>query len=668
MNLSIRTRILITTLFPLLLILIGGTIIVAENSQASALARNMNRNVLGFQAIAALITELQRERGRTVMFLTGTLVRAELDAQRNQTDARLEAFRAALAASSLSTSEPLRNAPELLKLDALRSRIGVTVTEPAAAILPYSETIERLLHLMNAMANAPTTKGVGKVLTSLLLLETAQENAGILRATVLGILGVDQPLSGEQVMTVLRLKGGVDANLSSKALTLLPESLAQIKDFANRPDWRQLNRTVGVVLDQSRNGHFGIKPADFWQVSTGVIDDLGALIGVEVNSILAKTARFESEARRTLWGIVAGLIGVLAIALTFALVMANSMTRPIHQAVTMLRDIADGEGDLTRRLQVNGADEISDLARYFNRFVEKLQGIISAMVDNAVTVAAAATELSAISAQTTHSVQTLSSRTATVAVAAEQSSVNTTSVATGMEQAAMNLASVASATEQMSATIGDIAASAEKAHAISRQAGDQAGSVSALMQELSQAAREIGKVTEAITTISSQTNLLALNATIEAARAGAAGKGFAVVANEIKELARQTAGATEDIKHRISGMQQATASATGDIAKIATVIAEINHLIAGIASAIEEQTSVTRDVAGNVAQASNGVRNANARIAQTAGQSRSMAQDLAEVNGAVNEIRSGGDQVQASAVELSNLAERLRTVVKQFRI
>ena len=371
-----------------------------------------------------------------------------------------------------------------------------------------------------------------------------------------------------------------------------------------------------------------------------------------------------TQTRNLLLIALTGIIGLSGLAYW----ITRGIAGPVRHTVEMLKDIADGEGDLTRRLQVNGADEISDLARYFNRFVEKLQGIISQMVVNAVTVAAAATELSTISAQTAQSVQTLSSRTATVAAAAEQSSVNTASVAAGMEQAALNLASVAGATEQMSATIGDIAASTEKARAISRQAGDQAGSVSALMQELSQAAREIGKVTEAITAISSQTNLLALNATIEAARAGAAGKGFAVVANEIKELARQTAGATEDIKRRISGMQHATASATGDIAKIATVIAEVNHLIAGIASAIEEQTSVTRDVAGNIAQASDGVRDANERIVQTAGGSRSMARDLAEVNRAVGEIRSGGDQVQASVVELSNLAERLRSMVNQFRI
>jgi methyl-accepting chemotaxis protein len=188
------------------------------------------------------------------------------------------------------------------------------------------------------------------------------------------------------------------------------------------------------------------------------------------------------------------------------------------------------------------------------------------------------------------------------------------------------------------------------------------------MQELSQAAQEIGKVTEAITSISSQTNLLALNATIEAARAGAAGKGFAVVASEIKELARQTAGATKDIKARISGMQNATRNATDDIEKITAVIADINGLIAGIASAIEEQTTTTRDVAGHVAQASFGVQDANDRIAQTADVSRSMAQDLAEVHRAAGEIRSGGQYVQASAAELSGLAEQLRRMVNQFRV
>ena len=419
LNLSIRASILVTTLFPLLLILLGGIGIVSESVQTSTLAQNMSRNVICFQAASDLITELQRERGRTSMLLTGALTRTELDGQRRKTDARLEPFRTALNASNLGVGKQRQYAPEMFGIDTLRSEIGATVTEPTVAISRYSEKIDRLLQLMNAIANTPTSKGVGKTLTSLLVLESAKENAGILRATVSGILGVNQPLSEEQVMTVLRLKGGIDANLSSKALTLLPESVNRIKGFADQPDWRQMNRTIRIVLDHSHSGDFGIKPAEFWQVATSVVDDLEALVRIEISSILAKTAQLEHEAILNSWGIVAGLLGVLCMALVFALVMATSIIRPIHHLVAMFKDIAEGDGDLTQRLAVSGVHEISDLARHFNRFVEKLQGIIGQMVGYTGTVASAVTGLSAISVQTTQSVQTLSSRTATVASAAE---------------------------------------------------------------------------------------------------------------------------------------------------------------------------------------------------------------------------------------------------------
>ena len=359
-------------------------------------------------------------------------------------------------------------------------------------------------------------------------------------------------------------------------------------------------------------------------------------------------------------------VGFILFGLVAAILFARNFTNPIQRAVDVLKIIS--EGDLTKRLEVESLDEIGSMAGYFNQVVEKLESIIGDIAGNANILAASATELSAVSAQTAQSVQSLSGKTSTVAAAAEESSANTISVAASMEQASTNLSSVASATEEMSATIGEIAANSEKARAISADAAAQAASVSALMQQLGQAAQEIGKVTETITDISSQTNLLALNATIEAARAGAAGKGFAVVANEIKELAKQTAAATEDIKAKIGGVQSSAGSAIADIEKITGVIKEVGHLVAGIATAIEEQAAVTRDVAGNIAQASAGVQEANERVAQTAAVSRSMAQDIAGVDAAAGEIRSGGEQVQASAAELSKLAEQLKSLVGQFKV
>jgi methyl-accepting chemotaxis protein len=350
------------------------------------------------------------------------------------------------------------------------------------------------------------------------------------------------------------------------------------------------------------------------------------------------------------------------------LLVKRTVVRPIEQVIASVQDIAEGDGDLTRRLRADSGDELGTLATHFNTFVGRLEAMTREIRDHARRVAAAATELTAVSSQTAEGVKSMSTKTSTVAAAAEEASANTMSVAAGMEHAAGNLSSVAGATEEMSATIGEIAANSEKARAISDQATAQAQTISTLMQQLGRAAQEIGKVTETITDISSQTNLLALNATIEAARAGAAGKGFAVVANEIKELARQTATATEDIKAKIAGVQTSTGRAIADIEKISGVIKEVGALVSSTAAAIEEQATVTKDVAGNIAQASAGVRESNERIAQTASVSKSIAHDITKVNTAVNDIREGGEQVEASAAELSKLAERLNAAVGQFKV
>jgi methyl-accepting chemotaxis protein len=665
---TIRNRILATVMLPLMLILAGGINSVYESIRTRTTAGNMNRNAVCFQAASDLITELQRERGRTSMYLSGKLTEAALGEQRLQSDGRLESFRSALEVSAIGADDKRKASPEELAIGDLRRQIGTTVTVPADAIRLYSERIERLTTLMSAVANAPTTGGVGKVFTSLLVIETAKENAGILRATLAGILGADKAIARERMTTVLNLKGNIDANLSSKALTISPENRGLLKELPGRPHWQEVDRVTGVVMARALEGNFGVDPGTFWGPITQMIDDLGSLVEDENGKLLTRTARIEREAMsRMLWLTIA-FSAVFCGTLVTSLAMANRITRPIRRAADSLRDISEGDGDLTKRLEVTSQDELGDLATHFNQFVEKLQGIMGHSAGSAQGVAAAAAELLAVSDKTTLSVHTMSGRTATVAAAAEESSANTLSVAASMEQASINLSSVASATEEMSATIGEISASSERARAISADAGAQATAVSALMTRLGQAAQEIGKVTEVITDISSQTNLLALNATIEAARAGAAGKGFAVVANEIKELAKQTAAATEDIKGKIGGVQNSAGSAISDIQKITGVIAEVGHLVASIATAIEEQAAVTRDVAGNIAQASAGVQEANERVAQTASVSRAMAQDIAGVDAAAGEIRSGGEQVHASAAELSQLAERLENLVGQFKV
>ncbi len=364
------------------------------------------------------------------------------------------------------------------------------------------------------------------------------------------------------------------------------------------------------------------------------------------------------------------LVAILAGLIMAVLVMlaARSIVRPINAAVAGLKDIAQGEGDLTMRLEVTSRDEVGDLARWFNVFIEKLQGIIRDIASGVQTLSSSSTELSAISEQMTQGIQNVSEKSNTVSAASEEMSANMNNVAAAMEQSATNTNMVASASEEMSHTIGELSTNAEKARHISDEAAQKASDASANMDQLGVAARDIGNVVETITDISEQVNLLALNATIEAARAGEAGKGFAVVANEIKELAKQTAEATLEIKAKIAGIQGTTQVTVDQIGGITRVIARVNDLVATIATSVEEQSSATKNIANNVAQASQGIQEVNENVNQSSLVSSQIAGDIAGISSAMNEMTDGSAQVNISAQDLSKLAEQLEQMVNQFKI
>ncbi|MDD2463881.1 MAG: methyl-accepting chemotaxis protein [Desulfobulbus sp.] len=350
------------------------------------------------------------------------------------------------------------------------------------------------------------------------------------------------------------------------------------------------------------------------------------------------------------------------------LVFSRSITLPLKQAVAGLQDIAQGEGDLTMRLQVTSRDEIGELARWFNIFIEKLQGIIGDIAGNTRSIDASSQDLAKIATDLASSSDDTSHRADSVAAAAEEMTTNLNNVAAAMEQSTTNTSMVASAAEEMTATIGEIAHNAQEAHTISLAAVQQAETTSIRMAELGKAAQAIGKVTEAITEISEQTNLLALNATIEAARAGEAGKGFAVVANEIKELAKQTASATQDIKKQIEEVQDTTATTVLEINQISEVINNVNEIVSIISSAVGEQSSATQEIANNIAQASQGMSEVNENVNQSSVVAASITQDIATVNSASAEISGSSRQVKSSADDLQRLATTLKSIVDNFKI
>lgn len=384
----------------------------------------------------------------------------------------------------------------------------------------------------------------------------------------------------------------------------------------------------------------------------------------EIISSLEAANKAVAKAKMNVLLSVVGVIVVITLISLF--MMQVSIIKPLDQAKSLIDKISNG--DLTASVTSNSNDEFGQILNRLAQMCRNLQSIIKELAVTGVSLKDASGAMGKIAEDFSEGAQDTADRTNTVAAAAEEMSANMNTVAAATEEASTNIALVSTATEEMTANISGIVSSTEKAQNITRVAVGEASSASEKVDELGVAAREIGKVTETITEISEQTNLLALNATIEAARAGEAGKGFAVVANEIKDLAKQTAEATGEIKNRIDSIQNSTNATVGQIEQISTVIGEVDNIVATIVEAVDEQSATTTEIANNISQASIGILEVTENVAQVSTVSSDVAQDIAEVSLAARSIAEGSAEIKSNANELGNRSNSLQDIVKQFQV
>jgi methyl-accepting chemotaxis protein len=383
--------------------------------------------------------------------------------------------------------------------------------------------------------------------------------------------------------------------------------------------------------------------------------------------IISSLEGAEKAVDRARWHVIWTSTGIIALIASLCIYMIQSgIMKPLREVNTFIDQIANG--DLKGKLEANSDDEIGRMVTRLSVMVGRLNAMIRDIATASDTLFDSSSTLGKSADEFSRSSEDAFSRTISVAESAENMSSNMSTVAAATEQAATNISLVSVATDEMTATINEIVKSTEKAQSITKAAVREAGSASEKVDELGRAAVEIGKVTEAITEISEQTNLLALNATIEAARAGEAGKGFAVVANEIKELAKQTAGATGEIKNRIDSIQESTQATVKQIQQITQVIDEVNIIVTSIVTAVEEQSSTTGEIASNISQASIGIKEVTQSVAQVSMVSNSVAQDIAEVSQSTDLISQGSANVKNSAVDLTRMAEQLKALVRHFKV
>lgn len=371
-------------------------------------------------------------------------------------------------------------------------------------------------------------------------------------------------------------------------------------------------------------------------------------VGTIVNGIVEQLNLFATELTRVARAIgTEGKLGAIASVesaagmwqdlISSVNLMSAKLAEQIHSISNVMTDVA--QGNLVNQITVENTGDMKTLTDNVNQMISKLRDSLQRMGEVAVSVASSSEELTAVSTEMTAS--------------AGQTAEQATSASASAEQVSQNAATVATAVEEMTASIREIAKNVAEGAKVATGAVEIASTTNTTILKLGQSSIEIGKVIKVITSIAQQTNLLALNATIEAARAGEAGRGFAVVASEVKELAKQTAAATEDISQRIEAIQSDTNKAVDAITEITSVINQINDIQSTIASAVEEQTATTNEISRNVAQAAQG--------------SSDIAKNIGIVAQNAQTTTTGADNTYEAAADLARRATELQKIVNQFR-
>ena len=393
------------------------------------------------------------------------------------------------------------------------------------------------------------------------------------------------------------------------------------------------------------------------------------------------------------WKII--LVGLVCVSAATAGMhfIASRITRPVRDIMNTVRKISEGKSDLTVRLETNGNTEASDMAKSLNLFIEKVQSAVNDIGARCQTLNTSSESLLVLSGQMTSFAEEMAKTVSglaedvsadinTMASATQEMSVNIRSVSSTAEQMSHNVNAVDSSVEAMSATLIDVAAAALMGSDIARKAIEMSESARDKMKVLSGAAKDIGDVTTLIKRIAQQTNLLALNATIEAASAGDAGKGFAVVANEIKELARQSAQAAEDIASRIEGAQTNTEEAVKVIDDISDIINKMNESSLVITKSVEQQKTTATEISSNIHETSIGIRNIAASMAEIAQGANGIEKSAKGASSAVAELSSsaegmsevagasdaGAEHIASLAHALANVAAQIQATVGEFSV
>ncbi len=580
---------------------------------------------------SALVHETQKERGATAGFIgsNGKKFATALPAQRINTDNRqselkafLEGFDSQVYGAEFSSQ--LSNALSLLsQIEGKRSAVSALTISGKEAIGYYTSINKEFLRLISSMTKLSSNGEVTREVASYVNFLLGKERAGIERAVLANTFAKDAFGSGMfRKFNVLVSEQNTYAHVFMSLA--VPEAKVFYEQTMNDPLVTEVERMRTTAF--SKQEGFGIDPVFWFKTQTGKINLLKKVEDWLSNALITHVETLHSEARATQWFFIVMAVGAVVFAIVLASLIAIGITRALGQTLNALNDIAQGEGDLTRRLDDSSRDEIGRVAKAFNQFAGKIEDMVKEVKSSANTINTSASEIAAGN-------MNLSQRT---------------------EEQASSLEETASSMEEMTSAVKQNADNARQANKLAEGARDQAekggevvGNAVTAMSEINASSKKIGDIISVIDEIAFQTNLLALNAAVEAARAGEQGRGFAVVAGEVRTLAQRSAEAAKDIKDLIQDSVEKVEGGT-------RLVDESGKTLEEIVNSVKKVTDIVSEISASSNEQASGIEQVNKAVMQM--------DEMTQQNAALVE------QASAASRSSEEEAKHLADLVGQFKV